>query len=81
MQVTIVVGSIFALGGFVAWIGADPANSAFRQTVAALWLIAALMGLIIAAVGVLGATIVHALESDRTQDRQGSRREQIGGDR
>ena len=74
-------GSIFALGGFVAWIGADPANSAFRQTVAALWLIAALMGLIIAAVGVLGATIVHALESDRTQDRQGSRREQIGGDR
>ena len=60
--VTIVVGSIFALGGFVAWIGADPANSAFRQTVAALWLIAALMGLVIAAIGVLGATIVHAIE-------------------
>jgi TRAP-type C4-dicarboxylate transport system permease small subunit len=60
--VTIFVGSIFAFCGFFAWFGADPANSAFRQTVAALWLIAALMGLVIAAIGVLGATIVHAIE-------------------
>jgi hypothetical protein len=59
---TIVVGCFFALCGFIAWFGADPANSAFRQTVAALWLIAALMGFVIAAIGVLGATIVHAIE-------------------
>jgi hypothetical protein len=27
-----------------------------------LWLIAAMLGLVIAAIGVLGATIVHAIE-------------------
>jgi len=63
--VTIFVGAIFAFCGFAAWLGADPANSAFRQTVAALWLIAALMGLVIAAIGVLGATIVHAIERNK----------------
>jgi hypothetical protein len=59
--VVIVVGGIVAL---FAWAGADISdisNSAMRQTVAALWILCGLVGLLIAAVGVLGATLVHTL--------------------
>jgi hypothetical protein len=59
--ITIVIGVLVAVVGFAAWIGADPTNSALRQTVAALWLIAALLGLVIAAIGVLGVSLVHTL--------------------
>jgi hypothetical protein len=58
----IVVGGLIAAIGLGAWLLADPTNSAFRQTVAALWLIAGLLGLVIAAIGTLGATIVHVLK-------------------
>jgi hypothetical protein len=57
----VVVGSLIAVIGLGAWLVADPTNSAFRQTVAALWLIAGLLGFVSAAIGTLGATIVHVL--------------------
>jgi hypothetical protein len=60
--VVIVVGSVIAVIGLLVWAAADPTNSALRQTMAALWLIAALLGLLIAAAGVLGTTIVHTPE-------------------
>jgi hypothetical protein len=50
---------------------ADPENSAFRQTVRALWVIQGLIGLLIAAVGILGATIESMLHKDRhSQERE-----------
>jgi hypothetical protein len=57
----IVIGTLIAAGGLVAGLFADPEDSALRQTVAALWVIQGLLGLIIAAVGVLGASLVHTL--------------------
>jgi hypothetical protein len=63
--VVIVVGSILAL---FPWAGADISdisNNVMRQTVAALWMLCGLIGLLIAAVGVLGATLVHALRYDQ----------------
>ncbi len=59
--VVIVVGGIIAL---FAWAGADLGDistSVMRQTVAALWMLCGLVGLLIAAVGLLGATLVHTL--------------------
>jgi hypothetical protein len=64
----IVAGSLIGVIGLGAWLVADPTNSALRQAVAALWLIAGLLGLLIAAVGVLGATIVNAIGHSRTRD-------------
>jgi hypothetical protein len=63
--VVIVVGGIVAL---FAWAGADISdisNSVMRQTVAALWMLCGLVGLLIAAVGVLGASLVHTLRYDQ----------------
>ena len=63
--VVIVVGSILAL---FSWAGADISdisNNVMRQTVAALWMLCGLIGLLIAAVGLLGATLVHALRYDQ----------------
>ena len=61
----IVLGLLIAvaglsLGGFV-----DTSDSAIRQTVAALWMLCGLVGLLIAAVGTLGATIAHAIKVSR----------------
>jgi hypothetical protein len=64
----IVAGGIIGVIGLGAWLVADPTNSALRQAVAALWLIAGLLGLLISAVGVLGATIVNAISQSRTRD-------------
>jgi hypothetical protein len=61
----IVFGSLIGLIGLGAWLLADPTNSALRQTVAALWLIAGLLGFVVAAVGVLGASLVHVLRRVR----------------
>ena len=61
----IVMGSIVAL---YSWAGADISdigNNAMRQTVAALWMLCGLVGLLITAVGVLGAALVHALRYDQ----------------
>jgi hypothetical protein len=60
----ILVGSLIALIGVFAWLLADPGDSAPRQTVAALWLLAGILGVLIAAVGILGATLAHALRYD-----------------
>ena len=63
--VVIVVGGIVTL---FAWAGADISdisNSVMRQTVASLWMLCGLVGLLIAAVGVLGATLVHTLRYDQ----------------
>jgi len=63
--VVIVVGSIVTL---FAWGGADISeisNSVMRQTVASLWMLCGLIGLLIAAIGVLGATLVHTLRYDQ----------------
>jgi hypothetical protein len=57
----IVAGVLIAAVGFSAQLLANPGASAPRQTVAALWLIQGLFGLLIATVGILGATIVSAL--------------------
>jgi hypothetical protein len=54
----IVVGLIIAFCAILAWAGASTGDSAPRQTVAALWLIQGFIGLLIAAIGVLGATLV-----------------------
>ena len=59
----IVVGAIITVCGILAWAVASPQNSAFQQTVAALWLIQAFIGLLIAAIGVLGATLVSVLNT------------------
>jgi hypothetical protein len=59
--VIIVAGIFIAVIGLGAWLIADPSNSAFRQTVAALWLIAGLLGLVITAIGVLGVSLVYTL--------------------
>ena len=63
--VVIVVGSILAL---FSWAGADISdisNNVMRQSVAALWMLCGLVGLLITAVGVLGATLVHTLRYDQ----------------
>ena len=63
--VVIVVGSILAL---FSWAGADISdisNNVMRQSVAALWMLCGLVGLLITAVGVLGAALVHALRYDQ----------------
>jgi hypothetical protein len=60
----IVVGILIAMIGLANGLFADPDNSALRQTVAALWVIQGLIGLLIAAVGVLGFTYFANLPSD-----------------
>ena len=55
------IGSLIAVIGLINGLTVNPESSAFRQTVAALWVIQGLIGLLIAAVGTLGATLVHAL--------------------
>jgi hypothetical protein len=57
----IVVGALIAVIGLINGLAADPENSALRQTVAALWVIQGLFGMLIAVVGILGATLVHGL--------------------
>jgi hypothetical protein len=59
------VGSLLAAICFIAWGASDTPSSAPRQTVVALWLIAGFIGSLIAAVGVVGATIVQALDRSR----------------
>lgn len=59
--VVIVIGMLIAFIGFFRNSTAEIANSAIQQSVAALWAIQGLIGLLIAAIGVLGATIASAL--------------------
>jgi hypothetical protein len=61
----IVVGAVIALIGLINGLASHPENSALRQTVAALWVTQGLLGLLIAAVGILGATIASALNKAR----------------
>ncbi len=61
----IVLGGLIALAGFFAGFSADAEDSAIRQTVAALWVLQGLVGLLIATIGVLGATIIYAIETRR----------------
>jgi len=63
--VVIVVGVLIAIIGLINGLAADPLNSALRQTVSALWVIQGILGLLIAAVGILGATIARALSKAR----------------
>jgi len=60
--VVIVAGVFIALIGLLSGLAANPEHSAVRQTVAALWVIQGLLGLLIAAVGILGATIARAID-------------------
>ncbi|HVB16672.1 MAG TPA: hypothetical protein VNF04_09080 [Stellaceae bacterium] len=60
--VVIVVGVLIAIIGLINGLAADPLDSALRQTVSALWVIQGLLGLLIAAVGILGAGMVHAAD-------------------
>jgi hypothetical protein len=62
----IAVGALITFVGLAAGLTADPENSAFRQTVKALWVIQGLIGLLIAAVGILGATIARTIDKDRS---------------
>jgi hypothetical protein len=55
---------LIGLIGLAVALTAAPGDSAPRQTVAALWVIQGLIGLLIAAVGILGATLVHAFRYD-----------------
>jgi hypothetical protein len=57
----VVTGCIIALSGIMAWARADVGDSAPRQAVAALWLIQGLIGILIAAIGILGASLVSTL--------------------
>jgi hypothetical protein len=61
----IAVGALIAFIGLIVGLSADPENSALRQTVKALWVIQGLIGLLIAAVGIPGATIANMLHGDR----------------
>ena len=63
--VVIAIGILIALIGLFFGLTADPENSAFRQTVKALWIIQGLIGLLIAAVGIHGATVTNILHRDR----------------
>jgi hypothetical protein len=58
------VGLLIAIIGLSYGLFADPGDSALRQTVAALWVIQGLLGLLIAAVGVFGATYFLNLPGD-----------------
>lgn len=60
--VPIVTGISISVVGLIIWGGMTTPSSAVQQTVSALWLIAILMGLLIASVGVLGATIIYTLD-------------------
>jgi hypothetical protein len=55
--VVIFVGAFIAVIGLVAGLSAQPGDSAPRQTVAALWMIEGLLGLLISAVGIVGETV------------------------
>jgi hypothetical protein len=59
--VVIVVGIFIAVIGLINGLTSNPDNSAFRQTVGALWVIQGLLGLLIAAIGILGAGVVYAI--------------------
>jgi hypothetical protein len=56
-SVVIFVGAFIAVIGLVAGLSAQPGDSAPRQTVAALWIIEGLLGLLISAVGIVGVTV------------------------
>ena len=60
--VVIVVGVLIAIIGLINGLAANPESSALRQTVGALWVIQGLLGLLIAAVGILGAGVVYAID-------------------
>jgi uncharacterized membrane protein len=57
----IVVGTTIAVYGILLWAVYLPRDNALRQILPALWLIQGLVGVLIAAIGVLGATLVSAL--------------------
>jgi hypothetical protein len=59
--VVIVIGMAIAFIGLARSSTAEIGDSAFRQAVAALWAVQGILGLLIAAIGVLGATIASAL--------------------
>jgi uncharacterized membrane protein len=60
-----VVGFVIAFVGLAAGLTADPEESAIRQIVAATWTLCGIVGLLIAAVGLLGATVIHAIKVAR----------------
>jgi hypothetical protein len=57
----IVVGILIAFIELSRGLTAEIGDNAFRQSVAALWVIQGLIGLLISAIGILGATIASAL--------------------
>jgi hypothetical protein len=59
--VVIVAGVFIAVIGLINGLTSNPDNSAFRQTVGALWVIQGLLGLLIAAIGILGAGVVYTI--------------------
>jgi uncharacterized membrane protein len=61
----IVVGTIIAVCGILLSVVYSPRDNALRQILPALWLIQGLVGVLIAAIGVLGATLVSALNMQR----------------
>ena len=58
----IVIGLLVAIVGLGYGLFAGPGDSAPRQTVAALWVVQGILGLLIAAVGVLGLTYFANLD-------------------
>jgi hypothetical protein len=60
----IAVGLLIAIVGLAYGLCVDPGDSAPRQTVAALWVVQGILGLLISAVGVLGFTYFANLPSD-----------------
>lgn len=61
----IILGLVIAAGGILSWLFADPANSAVRQVVAALWLLSGVAGFIIAAIGTATIVIERAVLTHR----------------
>jgi hypothetical protein len=59
--VVILIGGVIAIIGLFFGLTADVSGSAPRQTVAALWTIEGLIGLLIVAVGILGLTLVRVI--------------------
>lgn len=68
----IIIGLLIAIVCLGAGLLADPADSALRQTVAALWVIQGILGLLIAAVGVFGATYFLVKEPHLSTEYQAS---------
>lgn len=65
--VAIVIGVLIAMVGGGAGFSPEFDPSAAESIVAALWIVAGVIGLLIAAVGLAGATVIHAIKISSAQ--------------